>query len=280
MTSLPVEQDRARPRPEQAGDGVEHRGLAGAVGADQGDQRAGSAAVERHVAHGLRRGRRTTDRPSTTRTASACQARSPRAPSTVPPVSGASSVGAEVGLDHERVAGDVARVARGDHLAEVEHDDRGCTVSSTMPHVVLDEQHRDAVVGQRADEVRPARRASTWFMPGGRLVEDQQASGGRRAPGRSRAGAGRRRTAAPARASAPSGEADPRELRATPGRARAARPAGRGQPQQPAQERRAAEPWAPTSTFSSAVRRSNSLECWKVRLTPAWAKRCGAGVGR
>ena len=91
------------------------------------------------------------------------------------------------------IAADLVRRALGDLLAVVEDGDPVADPHD-HPHVVLDEQDRQARARARSRLIRSVICAvSRGFMPGGRLVEQQQRRVAGRGRGRSRVGAGRRR---------------------------------------------------------------------------------------
>src|ERR1700742_5205948 len=87
---------------------------------------------------------------------------------------------AEIGLDDLRIALNVRRRALGDFLAEVEHRD-AVADSHHQPHVVLDQQNRDAAALERSDGVEK-RHALRHVHAGRRLVEQKHGRlGGQRA---------------------------------------------------------------------------------------------------
>ena len=86
----------------------------------------------------------------------------------------------QVGGDDLRVLADLGGQPVGDLAAELEHHDP-VGDAHHQPHVVLDQQHRVAVVADLADQVHQ-RGLLARVEPGGRLVEAQQLGlGGQRA---------------------------------------------------------------------------------------------------
>src|SRR5690349_16896665 len=79
---------------------------------------------------------------------------------------------AEVGGDDARVLAHDVRQAFGDHLAELEHD-HAVADAQHQPHVVLDQQHRLALIGQGA---QPGAEFGAFprVQAGGGLVQAQQ----------------------------------------------------------------------------------------------------------
>ncbi len=101
----------------------------------------------------------------------------------------------EVGLDHQRVVAHLVRRAFGDLAAELHRHDLVGDAHHHR-HVVLDEQHGELeLVADRADGLAQLVDLAVG-QPGRRLVEQQEASAWRPAPGRSRA-ASACRTGAP-----------------------------------------------------------------------------------
>ena len=159
--------------------------------------------------------------------------------------------------------------ALGDLAAEVEHGD-AVGDAHDEAHVVLDEQHRVALVADRADEVHAARRFSAGLKPAAGSSRQQQLRARWPGPGRSRGGAGRRRAGCgrprrPGRAmptNSSSSMASARSRRAPRGGADRA-----GRARRPTLVRWWAS--APTITFSSAVISGNSRMFWNVRAMPS-----------
>src|SRR5579872_165677 len=78
---------------------------------------------------------------------------------------------AEIGLDHLRIALNVGRRAFGDLLAEIEHRD-AVADPHHQPHIVLDQQYRDAPALEPGDRVQQ-RHAFGHVHPGRGLVEQK-----------------------------------------------------------------------------------------------------------
>ena len=189
-----------------------------------------------------------------------CSSRRPAAASRV--------LAAEIGLDHLRVGLHLrparprrssgrsrARVTR---VAHAHHH----------VHVVLDQDHRDAVVADLADD-RDQLLDVGRGQAGGRLVEQQQLRVERQRAARSRAGAACRRAgcAPPRRRGAPRPTNSSSAMRARP-RRRAPR-AGSAACAASTSSRLLRKVWCrPTSTFCSAVISPNSCTFWKVRAMP------------
>ena len=175
----------------------------------------------------------------------------------------------EIGGDDGGIFADRRGWAFGDLAAEIEHRDGIGGVHHEL-HVVLDQQHRGAALGDGADRGRQAfgSRPRIARPPARRAAEAWAA---RQARGRFRAAAAGRR-----RARLPPYRWRLRARRSRAVRGRASRP--RARPAACARVRSSADQnpplvcrWQPTWTFSSTERFWKSCTSWKVRTRPAAA---------
>ena len=153
-----------------------------------------------------------------------------------------------------RVAADLLRGALGDDLAELEHH-HAVADAEDQAHVVLDEQHRLALVGEAAQG--DAELLATRCCPGRRPARPGRAASAWR-PGR-----GRRRPACAARTTAATA------------RPRPPSPCRPGRGSRLASSSPTAALLAATVRFSSTFRSSNSSVDCQVRVRPARARSYG-----
>ena len=257
-----VEPDPARARPEQAAHGAQQRRLARAVRADQ-RRRSRPRCTSKSTAaqrDGSRRRRPTSD---STRSSGA------RALMRAPLV-----VGAQVGLDHARVAAHLLGRALGDLLAVVEHGDALAQVHHERD-VVIDQHDGElelAVQLTRSARAAPPSPRDSCRRPARRAAAGAAAS---RARARSRAGAARRRAASrrarprsaprPRRSSSARACASLRGLAVAATRRRAARRRATSGARRP----------APRARSRARVSERNRRMFWNVRAMPRRQIWCG-----
>ena len=218
----------------------EQRRLAGAVRAEDGDDRPGGHVEVDAVQH-LDRAVRRRARPRTRQ-----ERGSPAPPRGRPPA-------------RPRPAAPRRAVPLAEHPAEVEHVDLAAHVHHQLD-VVLDEHHGHAV-GRHLPHHRAERSRLLLVLPAGRLVEQQHLRRGGQRPGQLHdpSLAGREPVGALA---AELGDAEPlEELVGDLGRDRAAAPAS-----------------AASRTFSRTVRSPNGSRRWNVRARPRRARLNGASL--
>ena len=171
------ELDLALARVQEAEDGLHQGRLAGAVGADDGDDLA-LADDDRDAVEDVGLGDVAGDH-----AVGACSTTS-RSP--VPALTSRPrfclAAAAEIGVDHGLVGADLVRLAVGDHLALGHHDHPVGVVHHHL-HVVLDEQEGDPVLGAQPLHVVEQPPSERRVDARHRLVEQQEAGLRHQRPG-------------------------------------------------------------------------------------------------